>query len=114
MSEPNGTPEFDESRMPRGFYHYRGSIPLMDLPVQEGPGSEDYQWAIRNRELHRQYQGMVVAVHNQKVWGVGKDENAARDDALQKPGCPYSYELTLLRVVGMPGSPLIGSEEPRE
>ena len=59
----------------------------------------------RSPELHRQYQGRVVAVHHHKVWGVGKDCDTAWEDARQKPGCPEFEEFAFVPLWGMPGNP---------
>lgn len=109
MAEPNETPDpFGRPRPqevvgePPGFYRYRGTIPLMDLPYDEGPSMADFEWALQNRDLHRKYQGLFVAVYDRKVWGVGKDSDAAWDDAFRKLDCPPRHKLAFLAVVGIP------------
>src|SRR5438874_840167 len=93
-----------------GFAIYEGPVPFDEMPIPEPPNAEDYAWALNSRELHRQYQRMVVAVHHHKVWGVGKDYNAAWDDARTKPGCPEREELAFVLLWGMPGNPEYSAE----
>jgi hypothetical protein len=88
-----------------GFARYCGPLPFDELPIPEPPNAEDYGWAWNSPELHRQYQGMVVAVRGRKVWGVGKDSNTAWEDARQKPGCPEQEEFAFVPLWGKPGNP---------
>lgn len=110
MTEPNGnegrkrrqlSPDLEQG--PPGFLIYRGAIPLMELPCADDATSDDYLWAFHNGDLHRQYQGLVVAIRDRQVWGVGKDGNAAWDDARRKPDCPAMHELAFVHLVGLPG-----------
>jgi hypothetical protein len=88
-----------------GFGCYRGSVPLDELPIPEPPHADDYGWASNSPELHRKYPRLVVAVRDHKVWGVGKDSNAAWEDARQAPGCPPLEDLAFVPLWGMPGNP---------
>jgi hypothetical protein len=82
------------------------------LPFPPCPNEEDYDWVWSNRELHRQYQGLVVAVHNKTVWGAGKDAEAAWEDARKKPGCPEELDLAFVDIWGMPGEDEAEEEKP--
>jgi hypothetical protein len=62
----------------------------------------DHEWALQDPEVQRQYAGQVVAVHDRKVWGVGKTHLAALNDALARPGCPPRGELATVPVEGCP------------
>lgn len=95
--------EFDQG--PPGFVFYRGSIPFDELPWPDEPRSvsEDYEWAFSNRELHQQYQGLVVAVHDRKVWGVGRTADDAWEGAHRQPGCPPEEEFAFVLMIGLPG-----------
>ncbi len=88
-----------------GFARYCGSVPFDELPIPPCPNEEDYHWAMTSRELHRQYQRMVVAVRHRTVWGAGKDYKAAWEDARKKPGCPEERDLAFVDIWGMPGNP---------
>ena len=88
-----------------GFGCYHGSVPFDELPIPEPPNADDYGWACNSPELHRQYPRMVVAVRDQKVWGVGKDCTAALEAARQAPGCPPLEDLAFVPLWGMPGNP---------
>jgi hypothetical protein len=95
--------EFDAS-LP-GVARYCGPVPFDELPIPEPANADDYGWAWNSPELHKQYQGMVVAVHDRRVWGVGKDCSTAWEDARQKPGCPELEQLAFVPLFGMPGNP---------
>jgi hypothetical protein len=86
-----------------GFVIYEGPVPLDELPIPEPPNAADAAWAMNDRELHRRYQGLVVAVRDKTVWGAGKDEKAAWEDARKKPGCPAQDDLAFVDIWGMPG-----------
>jgi hypothetical protein len=101
--------EFDAS-LP-GFARYCGPVPLDEVPVPDPPNTDDYGWACNSPELHRQYQGMVVAVRNRTVWGVGKDSNTAWEDARQKSGCPELEQIAFVPLWGMPGNPDCAEQE---
>lgn len=88
-----------------GFARYCGPVPFDELPIPDPPNADDYGWAWNSPELHRQYQGRVVAVHHHKVWGVGKDCDTAWEDARQKPGCPEFEAFAFVPLWGMPGNP---------
>jgi hypothetical protein len=101
--------EFDAS-VP-GFARYCGSVPLEELPIPEPPNADDYGWACNNPELHNTYQGMVVAVCDRMVWGVGRDSSTAWEDARQKPGCPELEQFAFVPLWGTPGNPECPEEE---
>jgi hypothetical protein len=93
---PNGQPLGDGGSSDIAFeeFHgillYRGSIPFDQLPFPDPPPEdvEAWDWVDHDPEVQRLYHGLVVAVHNRKVWGVGKTYKAAAEDARKKPGCP--------------------------
>src|SRR5262249_42711442 len=95
--QPN--PDFEEFH---GILLYRGSIPLEQLPFPDPPPEETeaWEWVDSDPEINRLYGGLVVAVHNRKVWGVGKTDKAACEDALKKPGCPPEDDLVFVPVAG--------------
>src|SRR5258708_1469415 len=95
--------EFD-ANLP-GFARYCGPVPFDELPIPEPANPDDFEWACNSLDLHRQYQGMVVAVRERKVWGVGKDGNTAWENARQKPGCPSVEQLAFVPLWGMPDNP---------
>jgi hypothetical protein len=101
--QDNPLAEFDAS-LP-GFARYTGPIPLDEVPIPDAPIANDYGWAWTSPELHSKYQGMVVAVRDRTVWGVGKDCNTAWDDARQKSGCPELEQLAFVPLWGIPGNP---------
>jgi hypothetical protein len=69
---------------------------------------EDYDWALRDPEVHRLYRGQVVAVHKKTVWGAGDTHGEAIQDALRQPGCPPREELAKVYIEGEPLGPLPG------
>jgi hypothetical protein len=89
-----------------GVLLYRGSIPFDQLPFPAPPPEETeaWEWVNHDPEINRLYGGLVVAVHQRKVWGVGKTDRAAREDTLKKPGCPPEDELVFVTVAGLPPS----------
>jgi hypothetical protein len=84
-----------------GFVRYTGSVPLENLEFPEEPDNPDFDWAINDPEVRRLYSGKVVAVHNRKVWGVGKNFRTAWEDARAKPGCP-TKELVFVAIQRLP------------
>ena len=60
--------------------------------------NEDYEWCLHDPEVRRQYGDQVVAAHQRRIWGSGKDHLAALNAALQQPGCPTKYFLALVVV----------------
>jgi hypothetical protein len=87
-----------------GYTVYDGPIPFDEVPIPPCPHEEDYDWVWGNRELHEQYQGLVVAVRDRKVWGAGKTHQAAWEDARGRAGCPARDDMIYLDIWGMPGS----------
>jgi hypothetical protein len=85
-----------------GYAIYEGPVPFDEVPIPEPPNAEDYRWVWSNRELHAQYQGLVVAVRDRKVWGAGKSHSAAWEDARQKADCPARDDLIFVEIWGMP------------
>jgi hypothetical protein len=80
-------PVFEEFH---GVLLYRGSIPFDQLPFPDPPPEDldAWNWVDNDPEVQRLNHGLVVAVYNRKVWGVGKTYKAAAEDARQRPGCP--------------------------
>src|SRR5205814_9638720 len=54
-----------------------------------------------NLELRSEYGGYVWAVHEFKLWGVGRTHAKALADALAKPGCPPEEDLVLVVTSGL-------------
>ena len=105
----NDTPSGDSGQTPlpgyeqNGVWIYSGSIPFDQLPFLEPDPDEeaDYDWASTDLEVRRQYGGLVVAVHDRKVWGAGKNHQLAWEDASRNPACPE--ELVYVCVSALPG-----------
>lgn len=68
------------------------------LTEQEKQINDDYEWCLHDPEVRRQYGDQVVAIHQRRIWGVGKDHLAALNAALQQPGCPPKFCLALVIV----------------
>src|SRR5262245_50970553 len=91
-NEPNvpDRPRSAELEAIKGVVWHRGPTPFEELPFPPVPKDieEDYNWAMNDLEVQRQYGGKVVAVRHRKVWGAGKSYRAALEQARQQPGCP--------------------------
>jgi hypothetical protein len=68
------------------------------LTEEEKRIDEDYEWALHDPEVRRQYGGQVVAVYQKRVWGAGRDHGVASRSALATPGCPERRFLALVVV----------------
>lgn len=74
----------------------------------------DWHWATFDPTVHAQYAGRIVAVYKRHIWGVGKDDSEAMNDASSKPGCPLG-DLVLVSVPAEPMDSLpLPPELPRE
>jgi hypothetical protein len=82
---------------------YQGSQPFneLELPPEPEAEADDYDWAMQNPQLRQEYGGLVVAVRQHKVWGVGKNQRAAREQARQTPDCPPIEEMVFVVIPGM-------------
>jgi hypothetical protein len=74
----------------------------MEMNQRERQLLADHEWALHEGDVQQQYAGQVVAVHDRKVWGVGKTPQAALNDALSRPDCPPRGELATVVVEGCP------------
>jgi len=63
---------------------------------------EDYEWALRDPGVQREFAGKVVIVHQHRILGAGNDYRAAMADAERKPDCPAISELAKVFVEGYP------------
>src|SRR5688572_14541379 len=90
-------PEANHS-LPEGFDLGSDSSPLENLSFAEDPDNEDYAWALHNSDFRKQHSGLVVAVHQRVLWGVGKNHLAAWKDASTKPNCPPQEDLTFVAI----------------
>lgn len=60
--------------------------------------NEDYEWALHDPEVRRQYGDQVVAVHQRRIWGAGPNHLVALNAALQQPDCPPRKNLAFVVV----------------
>jgi hypothetical protein len=105
MNEPaEVSPEMLESL---GYFLYEGPVPFDEVPFPEIEDSGDFDWAVSDPEICRRYQRLVVAVCDRRVWGAGKDAQAAREDARSIPAVPPSTSLSTCRSGEGPGLPLV-------
>lgn len=75
------------------------------LTEHEKQVNDEYEWAINDPEVRRQYGGQVVAVYQRRIWGAGPNHSVALDTALQQPGAPPRYFFALPVVPhGIPSS----------
>jgi len=83
-----------------GVVYYRGSRPFeeLDFPPETEANAEDYDWAMQDPQVRREYGGLIVAVRGRKVWGAGKTPRAASEQAGKTPGCPDLDELVFVAV----------------
>jgi len=78
------------------------------LTEEEKKMNEDYEWCLHDPEIRRQYGDQVVAAHQRRIWGAGRDHRAALDAALKQPGCPPRKSLVLVVVpplISLPSPP---------
>lgn len=78
------------------------------LTEEEKKMNEDYEWCLHDPEVRRQYGDQVVAAHQRRIWGAGRDHLAALDAALQQPDCPPKKYLVLVVVpplIPLPSTP---------
>jgi hypothetical protein len=59
---------------------------------------EDYQWCLLDLTVRQTYGGQVVAAHERRIWGAGKDHEAAWRAARKLPGCPPEDLLVFVAV----------------
>jgi hypothetical protein len=71
---------------------------LVVVPYPMADDCPEYEWCLTDREVQRQYGGLIVAVHGRTVWGAGNDRAAAWDAARQQPGCPAAEDLAFVQV----------------
>jgi hypothetical protein len=81
-----------------GVVFYRGARPFEELEFP--PETADYEWALHDPQVQREYSGKVVAVRGRKVWGAGKNARAAWEEASKVAGCPPLDELLFVVVPG--------------
>lgn len=83
------------------------------LTPDEQQQSDDYDWALRDPEVHAKYRGLVVAVHKKQVLGAGQDHVAASAAALARPDCPPKHLLARVYISGTPlGGDLANGRQP--
>jgi hypothetical protein len=78
------------------------------LTEEEKKMNEDYEWCLNDPDVRRQYRGQVVAAHQRRIWGAGRDLGAALDAALKQPDCPPKKFLVLVVVpypISLPSTP---------
>ncbi|HEY7425198.1 MAG TPA: hypothetical protein VH682_13285 [Gemmataceae bacterium] len=78
------------------------------LTDEEKKMNEDYEWCLNDPEVRRQYGDRVVAAHQRRIWGAGRDHCAALDAALKQPDCPSRKSLVLVVVpplIPLPSTP---------
>jgi hypothetical protein len=79
----------------------RSSLPTYLTP-EELATNEDYEWALHDPEVRRQYGGQVVVVHQRRIWGAGKNHETAHHAAVQQPGCPEKWHLAFVPIPPLP------------
>ena len=77
--------------------HRRSSLKVDEREAQI---RADYEWCLHSSDVQQAYAGKVVAVHRQRIWGVGKNHQAAVKAALGCAGCPPQEQLALVFVEG--------------
>lgn len=95
-------PELEERD---GLLVYRGVAPFDTLSIPEADPNSDYEWAWHDPEIQRKYVGLVVAVANRRVFGVGKNEDEAWAEAHKHPDCPPEGHLYFVPVYGLSDDP---------
>jgi hypothetical protein len=80
-------------------FHSPGGLVLDPEPLgNTAAQADDYEWALRDPEVRRRYDGKVVAVHRRKVWGAGRTYDAAWEAACRQPDCPSPDEIVFVIV----------------
>lgn len=80
------------------------------LTEEEKKMNEDYEWAINDPEVRRQYGNQVVAVYQRRIWGAGPNHRVALEMALGQPDAPPRYYFALPVVPPLVPSPSDFSE----
>ncbi len=70
---------------------------IRPLTTEELRQIHDHDWLLRDPQRLKQYAGKIVAVYNETVWGVGRDDAAVFENATE----------TLRQAAGKPGTPSI-------
>jgi hypothetical protein len=68
------------------------------LDERERQIDADYEWCLRDSEVHRAYGGKVVAAYQGKIWGSGKDHVSAWEAARQHAECPAKEVIAFVVV----------------
>jgi hypothetical protein len=73
-----------------GFAQLRPPARLDEVPFppDDPVRAADYAWAQDDPEVRSQYGGLFVAVRDRRVWGAGRTDTLAAEDAFRRPGCP--------------------------
>jgi len=73
-----------------GFVMLRPPATFDDIPfpAEEPDRVADYDWAQNDPEVQARHGGRVVAVRNKQIWGVGRTDRQAYEDAVRKTDCP--------------------------
>ena len=74
-------------------------VPLDEIGLLPEEPNPDEEWVLHDPQVREQYAGMVVAVHNRKIWGAGKTYQQAWENTLANPDCPDPEKLQLFVVV---------------
>jgi hypothetical protein len=83
------------------------------LTEQERQQWRDHEWVLSDEATQSRYAGLVVAVADRTVIGVGRTHREALHAALARPDCPSRQAIVTVAVEGCPvrGAQVPGSQE---
>jgi hypothetical protein len=70
------------------------------LDERERQIDADYAWCLTDSAVQQSHGGQVVAVHERRIWGAGKNHAAAWKAARRERGCPPHDDLVFVVVPG--------------
>lgn len=74
------------------------NAPSASLTDDEKKVHEDYEFALRDDGIRRQYAGQVVIVHDRQILGVGKTHRDAWQAAQRNRSCPSKQHVAMVVV----------------
>ena len=72
--------------------------PSAALTDDEKKVHEDYEFALRDDGIRRQYAGQVVIVHDRQILGAGKTHRDAWEAAQRNRSCPSKQHVAMVVV----------------
>jgi hypothetical protein len=89
-------------------FYFHGELPTLPrhLTELELRCNADYEWCLRDPEVHKQYARQVVAAHHRRILASGKNHGEALQGALNRPDCPPREEIVLVYIEEEPLPPL--------